>query len=66
MELMQLWEWSLEDTEMTLKDTEMKARIRGVQGMMSTFPIYSGDMLGKFVLKYTDNLSRALRPKDSD
>ena len=31
---MELWEWSLD----ICKDTEMKARIRGVQGMMTTFP----------------------------
>ena len=57
MELMELWEWSLE----ICKDTEMKARIRGVQGMMTTFPFYFGCTLGAFVLKHTDNLSHALQ-----
>ena len=36
MELMELWEWSLD----ICKDTEMKAHICGVQGMMATFPLY--------------------------
>ena len=57
LELMELWEWSLE----ICKDTEMKARIRGVQGMMTTFPFYFGSTLGAFILKHTDNLSYALQ-----
>ena len=57
MELMELWEWSLD----ICKDTEMKARIRGVQGMMATFPFYFGCTLGAFILKHTDNLSLALQ-----
>ena len=55
MELIELWEWSLE----VCKDTEMKAWIRGIQGMMTTFPFYFGCTLGEFVLKHTDNLSRS-------
>lgn len=39
----------------------MKARTRGVQGMMTTFPFYFGCTLGEFALKHTDNLSRALQ-----
>ena len=39
----------------------MKARIRGVQGMMTTFPFYFGCTLGAFILKHTDNLSHALQ-----
>ena len=54
---MELWEWSLE----ICKDTEIKAPIRGVQGMMTTFPSYFGCTLGEFVFKHTDNLSRALQ-----
>ena len=57
MELMELWEWSLD----ICKDTEMKARIRRVQGMMATFPFYFGCTLGAFILKHTDNLSHALQ-----
>ena len=54
---MELWEWSLD----ICKDTEMKVRIRGVQGMMITFPFYFGCILGAFILKHTDNLSHALQ-----
>ena len=57
MELMELWEWSLD----ICKDTEIKARIRGVQGMMAAFPFYFGCTLGSFILKHTDNLSHALQ-----
>ena len=54
MELIKLWEWSLD----ICKDTEMKARIRGVQGMMTTFPFYFGCTFWAFILKRTDNLSQ--------
>ena len=57
MELMELWEWSLE----ICKDTKMKVRIRGVQGMMTTFAFYFRCTLGAFILKRTDNLSHALQ-----
>ncbi|XP_068671396.1 uncharacterized protein [Montipora foliosa] len=43
------------------KDTEMKARIRGVQSMMTTFNFYFGCTLGEQLLRQTDNLSRALQ-----
>ena len=56
-ELMELWDWSLT----VLKDTEMKARIRGVQSMMNSFNFYFGCSLGERLLKQTDNLSRALQ-----
>ena len=39
----------------------MKARIRGVQEMMATFPFYFGCTFGAFILKQTDNLSHALQ-----
>ena len=54
---MELWEWSLDIS----KDTEMKARIRGVQGMMTTFPFCFGCTLGAFILRHTDNLRHALQ-----
>ena len=47
---MELWEWSLD----ICKDTEMKTQIRGVQGMMTTFPFYFGCTLGAFILKHTE------------
>ena len=56
-ELMNMWEWSLE----VLKDTDMKARVRGVQAMMPNFRFFFGCLLGERLLKRTDNLSRALR-----
>ena len=56
-ELMDLWEWSLSN----IKDTEMKARIRGVQAVMPTFDFLFGCELGIIILKQTDNLSRALQ-----
>lgn len=54
-ELIELWDWSLTVS----KDTEMKARIRGVQSTMTTFNFYFGCTLGEQLL--TDNLSRALQ-----
>ena len=54
---MDLWEWSLSN----VKDTEMKARIRGVQALIPTFDFLFGCELGIIILKQTDNLSRALQ-----
>ena len=45
----------------TLHDTEMKARIRGVQVNMPTFDFVYDCSLGILLLKQTDNLSRALQ-----
>ena len=56
-ELLELWDWLLTMS----KDTEMKARIRGVQSMMTTFNFYFGCTLGEQLLRQTDNLSRALQ-----
>ena len=55
--LMKLWDWSL----IVSKDTEMKARIRGVQSMMTTFNFYFGFTLGEQLLRQTDNLSRTFQ-----
>ena len=52
-ELMNLWEWSID----TLHDTEMKARIRGVQANMPTFEFVYGCSLRILLLKQNDNLS---------
>ena len=51
-ELMNLWEWSLT----VLKDTDMKAMVRGVQAMMPNFRFLFGCALGERILKQTDNL----------
>ncbi|XP_068735601.1 zinc finger MYM-type protein 1-like [Montipora capricornis] len=56
-ELMELWDWLLTVS----KDSEMKARIRGVQSMMTTFIFYFGCTLGEQLLRQTDNLGRALQ-----
>ena len=56
-ELMFLWEWSLE----VLKDTEMKARVRGVQTIMPAFNFIFGCSIGESLLRQVDNLSRALQ-----
>ena len=56
-ELMNLWGWSID----TLHDTELKARIRGVQANMPTFDVVYGCSLRILLLKQTDDLSRALQ-----
>ena len=56
-ELTNLWNLSID----TLHDTEMKARIRGVQANMPTFDFVYGCSFGILLLKETDNLTRALR-----
>ena len=55
-ELMELWDWSLTFS----KDVEMKARIRGVKSMMTTFEFDFGCTLGEQLLRQTDNPGRAL------
>ena len=59
-ELMELWRWSIHE----VKDTEMKARIRGVMSVMSTFDFIFCCCLGESLLKQTDNLSKALQRCD--
>lgn len=56
-ELMELWDWSLS----VLNDTEMKARIRGVQSYMKKFDFLFGCHLGKLLLSQTDNLSKTIQ-----
>ena len=61
-ELMALWEWSIK----YLRDTEMKARVIGVNTVMSNFSLFYGCALGEFMLRLTDHLSRSLQdPKTS-
>lgn len=59
-ELMELWAWSLEE----VKDTEMKARIRGAMTVMKTFEFIFCCCLGECLLNHTDNLSKALQRHD--
>ena len=56
-ELKSLWEWSLENCS----DTEMKARIRGVDINMTSFNYIYGAFLGKLILGHSDSLSRSLQ-----
>ena len=56
-ELSDLWKWSLS----ILKDPEMKARVNGVQTMMSKFNFLFGCITGKTTLTHTDNLSKTLQ-----
>ena len=58
--LMELWEWSLSH----VKDTNMKARIRGVRSHMSTVEYFYGLTLGECLLRHADNLSATLQTKD--
>ena len=56
-ELMDLWDRSLQATS----ETEMKSRLQGVRGVMSTFQFLFSCSLGKIILKKTDNLSKTLQ-----
>ena len=44
-------------------DSEMRARIVGVNGQMQTFNFLFGISLGNFLLRSTDNLSKTLQLK---
>ena len=44
-----------------IKDTEIKARIVGVEAQMKTFDYLFGVLLGEVILRNTDNLSRTLQ-----
>lgn len=46
-----------------VKDTESKARIRGVCSQMNIFDYLFGIMLGEIVLRHTDNLSKTLQDR---
>ena len=59
-ELIELWEFPVD----IVKDTEMKARIIGVQAIMKSFQLYFGCKLGERLLGQTDNLSRTLQNRD--
>jgi hypothetical protein len=55
--LKELWEWAVNNCS----DTEMKARIRGVDVYMRTFDYVFGVYLGKLILSDSDNLSKTLQ-----
>ena len=55
--LQELWDEALD----IAKESEVRARIIGVQHTMSTFEYFFGLLLGKRILKHTDNLSKTLQ-----
>jgi len=58
--LQELWE----EAEKLTKDSETTARIIGVKSQMATFDFYFGVYIGEMILRYSDNLSKALQKKD--
>ena len=58
--LQDLWEESYWD----VKDTDIRARIKGVDAQMKTFDYLFGVMLGQSILRHTDNLSKGLQHED--
>ena len=56
-ELWHLWEEAVQET----KDTEMKARIRGISSQMGNFRFFFGLLLSDMVLRHTDMLSKTLQ-----
>ena len=56
----ELWQECLE----FVKETEMKARIYGVQSQMQQFDFFFGVTLGELILRHTDNLSHTLQKAD--
>ncbi len=55
--LQELWTWALDHCS----DSEMKARIRGVQLHMTTFDFFYGLVLGQTLLQHADSLSETLQ-----
>ena len=55
--LKELWDWSLKNCS----DTDMKARIRGVDVYMKTFDYIYGAHLGELILSHSNNLSKTLQ-----
>lgn len=53
----ELWTWSFDNCT----DSEMKARIRGVQAYMERFEFYFGLVLGQCLLQQADSLSSSLQ-----
>ena len=58
--LLDLWDKSYSE----VKDTEVRARIKGVEAQMRSFDFLFGVMLGEAILRHTDNLSKGLQHKD--
>ena len=58
--LMKLWRW----TQDNVSDSDMKARIIGVQTKMQTFSFFYGLQLAIVILSHSDNLSSSLQRAD--
>ena len=48
----------------TIRDTEVKANIFGVESQMKRFDYFYGVTLGDLILQHSDNLSRTLQKTD--
>ena len=55
--LQDLWEESYSE----VRDTDIRARIKGVDAQMKTFDYLIGFMLGQSILRHTDALSKGLQ-----
>lgn len=49
---------------MVERDTEVIARVKGVESQMQTFDFFFGLVLGETLFCHSNNLSRALQKKD--
>ncbi|XP_045210891.2 uncharacterized protein LOC123562315 [Mercenaria mercenaria] len=58
--LQDLWEESYS----SVKETDMRARIKDVDAQMKSFDFLFGVMLGHSIMAHTDNLSKALQHQD--
>ena len=58
-ELDQLWTWCLD----VYKDTESKARVKGVQSQMQSFNYFFELRLGTLYLRHSDNLNISFKPR---
>ena len=59
-ELQCLWDRAL----LSISDTEMKARIRGIDSQMNNFRFLFGLLLSEMILRHTDKLSQTLQSPD--
>ena len=55
--LQQLWE----EAKAVASDSEVQARINGIEGQMERFSYLFGVALGECIFRHTDNLSRTLQ-----
>ena len=60
--LLSTWDEAIE----AVRDTESKARIRGVQAQTKMFDFLFGVSLGEMVLRHTDNLGKTLQDQLHD